>query len=218
MVSKISNGISFRDVDRNTTYFYTSTIICQKFNRIEALKNNNDEWIFDQDELKNLMVSFFKDLYTITDEVVISSMGSYKAPGLDGFQAIFFQRQWDIVQYSFCEAALKILRSQEILDGLNETFLVLIPKVDHPENVSQFRPISLCNVLYKTIIKAIVNRLKKILPNMISPTQGAFVPGRQITDNIVIVQEALHLMRQKRGKKGYMAIKIDLAKAYDRLR
>lgn len=63
----------------------------------------------------------------------------------------------------------------------------------------------------------IVNRLKGILPNIVSNTQASFIPGRQITDNIVIMQEVLHTMRYKQGAKGYMAIKIDFEKAYDRL-
>jgi len=63
-----------------------------------------------------------------------------------------------------------------------------------------------------------MNRLKTVLGKLISPTQSSFVPGRQISDNIIIVQEVLHSMRRKQGKVGYMAIKIDLEKAYDRIR
>ena len=84
--------------------------------------------------------------------------------------------------------------------------------------MSQLRPIGLCNVAYKAITKAIVNRLKPILAKLIAPTQSSFVPGRQISDNIIIVQEMLHSMRQKKGSTGHIAIKIDLEKAYNRLR
>lgn len=96
-------------------------------------------------------------------------------------------------------------------------YIVLLPKVDNPDSPSQFRPIGLCNVIYKIITKVIINRIKPILPCLISNTHASFVPGRQISDNIVIVQEVIHTMRRKQGTKGFMAIKIDFEKAYDRL-
>ena len=96
--------------------------------------------------------------------------------------------------------------------SLNNTLLVLIPKVQNLEQVKHFRPISLCNVIYKTITKTLVNRLKNILPDIIAPTQCNFVPGRQISDNIVIFQEVIHSMQGKRAGKGMMVVKIDLEK------
>lgn len=101
---------------------------------------------------------------------------------------------------------------------MNETFIALLPKVDNPETAAQFRPIGLCNVIYKVVTKVLVNRIKPVLPRLISNTQGSFVPGRQITDNIIIMQEVIHTMKRKQGMKGFMAIKIDFEKAYDPLR
>ncbi|XP_074313591.1 uncharacterized protein LOC141648774 [Silene latifolia] len=141
-----------------------------------------------------------------------------KAPGPDGFQAIFYQKHWPIVESSLCLMVINVLEGKGFLEGLNDTHIVLIPKVTGPELVLQFRPISLCNVAYKIVSKVLANRIKKVLPFLISETQSGFVPGRQITDNIVIFQEVIHTMRQKKGKKSYMAIKIDLEKAYERLR
>ena len=151
-------------------------------------------------------------------EVVIQSMSALKAPGPDGFQALFYQKNWELISSSVYKMVLDVLQGKGMPSHLNDTFLALIPKVEHPEKVSQFRPIGLCNVGYKIITKTLVNRLKPILPSLISNTQSSFVPGRQITDNIVIMQEVLHTMRRKQGVKGYMAIKIDFEKAYDRLR
>lgn len=116
------------------------------------------------------------------------------------------------------KTVIDVLEGRGMPEHLKETHIVLIPKSDHPELASQFRPIGLCNVVYKIVTKVIVNRIKPHLPFFISNTQSSFVPGRQGTDNIVIMQEVLHTMKRKQGVKGYMAIKIDFEKAYDRLR
>lgn len=101
--------------------------------------------------------------------------------------------------------------------AINFTYIALILKSDLASNVSDFRPISLCNVLYKLIAKVLANRLKRVLPKVISQNQSAFLPGRLIFDNILVAYEALHTMDTRlKGRKGYMAIKLDMSKAYDR--
>ena len=134
-----------------------------------------------------------------------------------GFMHFFYQNQWSVVGSSLCLMVRGIFGGEELSHKINSTGIVLILKVDHPESLSQFRPISLCNVRYKIITKVVANRLKIIMPKLIGPMQSSFVLGRHITDNIIIAQEALHSMRNKKGKVGWMAIKVDLEKAYDRL-
>lgn len=91
-------------------------------------------------------------------------------------------------------------------------------KVKHPVTPKEYRPISLCNVVFRIITKTIANRVKTILPNIISDSQSAFIPGRSINDNAMTAFEIFHSMKTKKtGKKGHMAMKLDMSKAYDRV-
>jgi hypothetical protein len=141
-----------------------------------------------------------------------------KAPGPDGFPAHFFQRNWGLCGAEVTTAVLRILRGDESPEEINETFIVLIPKVASPTELGQFRPISLCNIIYKIASKVMSNRLKKILPEIISQEQSAFMPGRLITDNIIMAYECLHFMKRNKAKKHRnCALKLDMRKAYDRV-
>ncbi|KAH9670245.1 hypothetical protein KPL70_016905 [Citrus sinensis] len=157
---------------------------------------------------------------TILNEEIkatIFRMNPLKAPGIDGLHGLFYQSQWDVVGSSICELVSNIFKGNPLPPELNKTLIVLIPKTNNPTNLRMFCPISLCLVMYKTVTKILANRLKGILPELIRPTQTSFVPGRQIIENIVMAQEIIHTMRNKKGKIGQMAIKVDLEKAYDRL-
>ena len=83
--------------------------------------------------------------------------------------------------------------------------------------MGNYKPISLCNIVYKIVTKVIVARLRPYLDKLISPLQVAFVPGRKGTDNVIIAQEVIHSINKKKGKVGYMALKIDLEKVYNKL-
>ena len=153
------------------------------------------------------------------DEVrrALFMMGPNKAPGPDGFTAGFYQHHWDIVGPCVTRAVLNFLNGGELPPDVNSTTIVLIPKCKNPQNLKQFRPISLCNVVYKICSKVIANRLREVLNDIISVEQSAFVPGRLITDNVLVAYECTHYLKRKKGKSGACAIKLDMAKAYDRV-
>lgn len=105
----------------------------------------------------------------------------------------------------------------KLTKGLNHTFIALIPKLEGDNRVEQFRPIALCNVSFKLITKIITTRLRTILEKVVYPTQVAFIPNRNITDNTILNHEIMHYMNGRKGKTAYMAPKIDTAKAYNKV-
>ena len=162
--------------------------------------------------------SLLKDF--TADEVrrALDNIGDLKAPGPDGMSAIFYKKFWDIIGDQIVMEVLGVLNGGPVPSEWNETTIVLIPKVNRPELVKDLRPISLCNVLYKIVSKVLANRLKQILPEVISPAQSAFVPGRLISDNILVAYELTHFMKQKKkGKEGHAVVKLDMSKAYGRV-
>lgn len=109
---------------------------------------------------------------------------------------------------------------------LNHTFITLIPKRDNPNFVDHFRPISLCNVLYKFITKILSNCLNPLLDRIVSPFQSAFIPGRTMIDIVICSHEIMHDINQNRDKPCLIASlyihgklkayeKVDLVKAYE---
>lgn len=114
---------------------------------------------------------------------------------------------------------VKHVLSGECLDPrLNKTLFVLIPKVNGTKTVNQFRPISLCNVLYKIVTKTIVIRLRPAMLSSIKQNQSSFIASRNISNNIILAHEDIHTMKTIKSKKGWMVIKVDLEKAFDRIR
>ena len=166
----------------------------------------------------DMNATLIEDFTSLEVESALRQMAPLKAPGPDGMPPIFFQHYWDCIGNDIVKAVLFCLNTSEIIPGLNHTFITLIPKVKNPDFISEYRPIALCNVLYKLVSKVLANRLKRVLPQIISETQSAFQPDKAISDNILVAFETLHHMKMKKvGKGGHVALKLDMSKAYDRL-
>ena len=148
----------------------------------------------------------------------LKQMKPLTAPSPDDMPPLFFKSYWSIVGNDVIEATLSVLNNGVMPANINHTFISLIPKINASTNHKDFRPISLCNVIYKIISKTIANRLKKIIPKLVSETQSAFMSERFISDNILIAFETLHHLKNRRkGKSSLMALKLDMSKAYDRV-
>lgn len=139
-------------------------------------------------------------------------------PGPDGLNPAFYHKFWSVVGEDVTNVMRRFMNEGILPEGLNDTIVVLIPKKSRPETMGDLRPISLCNVLYKVISKVLANRLKVVLNHVISENQSAFIPGHLITDNVMVSFGILHYLKRKQsGKEGYMALKLDMSKAYDRV-
>ena len=146
----------------------------------------------------------------------LQQMAPLKEPGPDGMLPLFYQHFWSTVNHDFTSSILSWLNSGTIPFPLNHIFITLVLKINSPEYAHQFRPINLCNVLYKIYSKVLANRLKQILPSIITEHQSAFIQERLILDNILVAFETLHNMKKYKGASyRYMALKLDMSKAYD---
>jgi hypothetical protein len=142
-------------------------------------------------------------------KMALFQMGPTKAPGPDGFPALFCQTHWDLIQSEICDVIRGFLNREEIANGFCDSVIVLIPKVSKAKHLSKFRPISLCNVLYKIASKVLPNKLKVLLPAIVSEYQSAFVPRRLITNSALIALECFNTVRNQRNNRPHFSLKIE---------
>ena len=147
----------------------------------------------------------------------IFAMNPDKSPGPDGMSAAFYRQHWETIKPGVI-AFVNIFFEHNYLDPkVNQTHICLIPKIENPSTIKDYRPISLANVAYKIISKILAERLKPLLDKIITENQSAFIPRRLITDNVLIAHELMHSRNTKNLKHKFMALKLDIAKAFDKV-
>ena len=128
----------------------------------------------------------------------VKQLQAGKAPGPNGFTLDFFHHFWDLIQMEVGQVVEESCALRWMYPGLNATFISLIPKTEEANMLDKYRPISLCNIIYKIVSKVIATRLKPLLPLIISPEQSGYVEGCQILDGIILTHEIIHSLKQRK--------------------
>ncbi|MCH83612.1 cysteine-rich receptor-like protein kinase, partial [Trifolium medium] len=167
------------------------------FKRLTPLESNSLPKPFSEAEVKE----------------VVWDCDSYKSPCLDGINFGFIKDFWAEFRGDLMRFISEFHRNDKLTKGINATFIALIPKIDCPQRLNDFRPISLVGSLYKILAKMLANRLHSVIGSVISESQTVFVRDRQILDGILIANEVVDEARK--SKKELMLFKVDFEKAYD---
>lgn len=144
-------------------------------------------------------------------------MRANAAPGPDGLNVKFFRHSWSWIGEDIYNMVKSFFLNKRLAQGIKKTNIVLIPKKSHCITPLDYRPISLCNVIYKIIDKILAQKIEPYLPTCINSSQHAFVKGCRISENIIVAHEIIHSFQLKKWGKHAFLLKIDLAKAFDRL-
>ena len=147
--------------------------------------------------------------------LAISELNGDKALGPDGFSIAFWQFCWEFVKDEIMGFFKDFFEMGEFVRSLNPTFMVLVQKRGGADDLRDYKPISLVGGLYKILAKVLANRLKKVVSKVVSPTQNAFVEGRQILDAALIANKAINSLLK--GDEAGVLCKLDLEKAYDHI-
>ncbi|GKV32816.1 hypothetical protein SLEP1_g41389 [Rubroshorea leprosula] len=139
---------------------------------------------------------------------------STKSPRPDEFNFKFIKAMWEDIKQEVIGYIQEFHERGKMEKGANASFIVLIPKVENPQRIEDYRPISLIGVMYKILAKLLANRLRKVLDKIIGEQQMAFIKGRQLLDGVIIANEVIEEVKRK--KKNSFLFKVDFEKAYDK--
>ncbi|GKV31185.1 hypothetical protein SLEP1_g39903 [Rubroshorea leprosula] len=168
------------------------------FKQISQLENDHLVGAFSEEEI----------------DVAVRECDSSKAPGPNGFNFDFVKNVWELIRVDVIRFLHEFHKNGKLVRGLNTSFIVLVPKVDNPQKIEEFRPISLIGVMYKILAKLLANRLKVVLDGIVDEQHMAFIRGRQLMDGVVVANEVIDDVKKKR--KETFLFKIDFEKAYDK--
>ncbi|CAH1447585.1 unnamed protein product [Lactuca virosa] len=159
----------------------------------------NPEDLFENKLNQDQAFDMVKEVTCEEIKAAVFDIDDDKAPGPDGYTSKFFKAAWVIVGDDFCKAVKEFFCKEKILKEINATAIALVPKVQTPGKVGDYRPIACCNVVYKCISKLIVKRIRDFLGFLVSDNQSAFIPGRSILDNVLLSQELVRGYHINRG-------------------
>ncbi|GKB53018.1 RNA-directed DNA polymerase, eukaryota, reverse transcriptase zinc-binding domain protein, partial [Tanacetum coccineum] len=206
--------------DRNNAYFHKAIKSRQQRNRIDVVCDEFGKR-FEGSEVAEQFVSHFQKFFGKSKEVEkVSDMERLLQNKLSNEDAAFMIREVcdeeikSVVGKDVCLAVKEFFGSGKILKEINSTLISLVPKIQTPQRVSDFRPIACCNVIYKCISKILTEMIKGCLDKLVSKNQSALIPNRHIQDNIMLAQELFKGYDRKMGPKR-VALKVDIQKAYD---
>jgi hypothetical protein len=214
-----------KDGDRNTSFFHHAAVKRRRRNTIASVKDENNVLHFMPDKISNTFVNYFRSIFSSTnanngrpytattlpqddqdktystpdEQEILDTLKEMKrnaSPGPDGFNVEFYIATWEWIGSDVVQLVRNFFQTGIMPSHINETHIALIPKKLVPLVPADYRPISLCNVIYKIIGKCLANRLKPHLPDYIHPSQQAFIEGRRISNNIIIAQEITHSFSQ----------------------
>ncbi|WJX46320.1 rhamnogalacturonan endolyase [Trifolium repens] len=207
--------------DRNTKYFHRLAKIKASTKPITSLQVGETESLLTEEVIPSLVTEDINAILTMLPshseiKAAVFALNKDSAPGPDGFGAFFYQHFWDIVKDDVINAVLEFFTSGWVLPGFNSNIIILLPKFPEASSIEQYRPIAMANFKFKIISKILADRLASIMPNIISDEQKGFIHGRDIKDCLCIASEAANFLHNK-SFGGNLALKIDIAKAFDTL-
>jgi hypothetical protein len=152
------------------------------------------------------------------DEIkeAVFQMEHNKAPGPDGFLTEFYQVFWEIIKEDLLALFSDLYEESLPLFSLNFGVITLLPKIQDAKQIQQYRPICVLNVSFKIFMKVGTNRLKRVVDTVVSPSQTAFMSGRNIMEGVVILHETIRELHTR--KQDGVIFKIDFEKAYDKVK
>uniref|UniRef100_A0A803Q184 Reverse transcriptase domain-containing protein n=1 Tax=Cannabis sativa TaxID=3483 RepID=A0A803Q184_CANSA len=211
--------------DENNSYFHSVLKQRRMENRITSYTNEQRLVVDNFPEVVTHFLSHFKNIMgrriQSTSQIDPSCIDhgaklslDDQAPGPDGFGSGFFKALWAYLGNDISDAIKDFFRTGRMPPDLHATMITLIPKIENPSKAVDYRPIACCTTLYKCISKLLCSRLAQVLPNLVNQNQGAFVQGRSIAHNVMMVQDLLKNYKRK-GVSPRCAIKVDISKAYD---